>query len=928
MVDKEIPPSGGEQTPSDVRPISITDEMKRSYLDYAMSVIVSRALPDVRDGLKPVHRRILFSMHEQGHTPDKKYVKSARVVGDVMGKYHPHGDSAIYDALVRMAQDFSMRLMLIDGQGNFGSVDGDAPAAMRYTECRLAKPAMALLTDIDEDTVNFQPNYDGNEHEPVVLPARFPNLLVNGAGGIAVGMATNIPPHNLGEVIDACVALIADPALPIEELIKIVPGPDFPTGGIILGRAGIASAYHTGRGSIVMRGKVEIETIRKDREAIIVSEIPFQVNKATMIERIAELVRDKKIEGIAELRDESDRQGYRVVVELKRDAMPDVVLNQLYRFTPLQTSFGANMVALDGGRPLVMNLKDMLTAFVAFREEVISRRTKFRLNKARDRAHVLVGLAIAVANIDEVIKLIRGSKDANEAREGLMSRDWPARDVEALLTLIDDPRHRVSETGTYRMSAEQAKAILDLRLQRLTALGRDEIKDELDKLAAEITDYLNILRSRARIQSIVKDELLAVRSDFATPRRTLIVEQEGEVEDEDLIQREDMVVTVSHHGYVKRVPLSTYRMQRRGGKGRSGMQTRDEDFVSRLFVASTHTPVLFFSSRGRVYKEKVWRLPLAAPQARGKPLINILPIEQGERMTSILPLPEDETTWGNLDVVFATTRGTIRRNKLSDFVDVRRSGIIAMKLDEGEGILDVQVCTERDDVLLTTAQGQCIRFAVTDVRVFQGRTSMGVRGINLAEGDRVISQSILSHLDVTAEERAAYLKRASAVRRSVGGDELEEQAVDADEAQDEAAEATTAGAIELGEQRYVEMSAAEQIILTVSERGYGKRTSSYEYRLTNRGGKGIVAMAIWEGKKGAETIKEKIGLLVGSFPVEETDQLMLVTDGGKLIRTPVNGIRIAGRSTQGVIVFDTADDEKVVSVERIGEEGEDGAGGE
>jgi DNA gyrase subunit A len=886
--------------------------MKRSYLDYAMSVIVSRALPDVRDGLKPVHRRILYSMHEQGHTPDKKYVKSARVVGDVMGKYHPHGDSAIYDALVRMAQDFSMRLMLIDGQGNFGSVDGDAPAAMRYTECRLAKSAMALLADIDQDTVDFQDNYDGNEHEPVVLPARFPNLLVNGAGGIAVGMATNIPPHNLGEVVDACIALIADPALSIDDLIKIVPGPDFPTGGIILGRAGIHSAYHLGRGSIVMRGKVEIETIRKEREAIVISEIPYQVNKKVMIERIAELVREKKIDGIAELRDESDRQGYRVVIELKREAMPDVVLNQLYRFTPLQTSFGANMVALDGGRPLTLNLKDMLSAFVAFREQVVSRRTKFRLNKARDRAHVLVGLAIAVANIDEVIKLIRGSKDANEARDALMGRDWPARDVEALLLLIDDPRHRISDKGTYRMSAEQAKAILDLRLQRLTAVGLAEIKEELDKLAAEITDYLDILRSRARIQSIVKDELTAVKDEFATPRRTVIAEQEGEMEDEDLIQREDMVVTVSHLGYVKRVPLSTYRAQRRGGKGRAGMQTRDEDFVSRLFVASTHTPVLFFSNYGRVYKEKVWRLPQAAPQARGKPLINILPIEQGELMTSILPLPEDETKWGEYDVMFATTKGTVRRNKLSDFVDVRRSGIIAMKLEDGEGILDVQVCTEKDDVLLTTAQGQCIRFPVTDVRVFSGRTSMGVRGISLAEGDRVISQSILGHLDVSAEERVAYLKRANAVRRGEGE---EEAAVDAED--------TAASTIELGEQRYVEMSAAEQFILTLSERGYGKRSSSYEYRITNRGGKGLVAMAIWEGRKGAETIKGKIGQLVASFPVEEADQIMLVTDGGQLIRCPVNGIRIAGRSTQGVIVFNTAADEKVVSVERIGEEGEE-----
>ena len=903
----------GDQTPSDIRPVSIVEEMKRSYLDYAMSVIVSRALPDARDGLKPVHRRILYSMYEQGHTPDKKYVKSARIVGDVMGKYHPHGDQAIYDSLVRMAQDFSMRLMLIDGQGNFGSVDGDPPAAMRYTESRLAKPAMALLADIDSDTVDFQPNYDGNEKEPVVLPARFPNLLVNGAGGIAVGMATNIPPHNLGEVIDACMAMIDDPAIALDDLIAIVPGPDFPTGGIILGRAGIRSAYETGRGSIVMRGKAEIETIRKEREAIVITEIPYQVNKAAMVERIAELVREKRIEGVADLRDESDRQGYRVVVELKREAVPDIVLNQLYKFTPLQSSFGANMVALDGGRPQVMNLKDLIQSFIAFREEVVSRRTKFLLNKARDRAHVLVGLAIAVANIDEIIKLIRGSKDANEAREALMARNWPARDVEAMITLIDDPRHRINADGTYRLSETQARAILDLRLQRLTALGRDEIKEELDKLAAEIADYLDILRSRARIQSIVKDELKAVRDEFATPRRTEIAEASGEMEDEDLIHREDMVVTVSHQGYIKRVPLSTYRAQRRGGKGRSGMQTREEDFVSRLFVASTHAPVLYFSSLGRVYKLKVWRLPLAAPQARGKALINILPLQQDERITTIMPLPEDENTWGELDVMFATTSGTVRRNKLSDFADVRPSGIIAMKLEEGESIVDVQICTERDDVLLTAAEGQCIRFAVPEVRVFQGRTSRGVRGIALAEDDRVISMSILRHVEASSEERVAYLKRASAVRRGDG--EIEESSKDAEE---------VAGQIELGEQRYVELSASEQFILTVSERGNGKRSSSYEYRITGRGGKGIVAMDIWEGKKGAEKIKDKIGKLVASFPAEEADQIMLVTDAGKLIRTPVNQIRIAGRSTQGVIVLDTADDERVVSVERLSEE--DGEG--
>jgi len=905
LSDTETPKSGGDQ-PSDVRPVSITEEMKRSYLDYAMSVIVSRALPDVRDGLKPVHRRILYSMHEQGHTPDKKYVKSARVVGDVMGKYHPHGDSAIYDALVRMAQDFSMRLPLIDGQGNFGSVDGDPAAAMRYTECRLDEAAMALLDDIELDTVNFQPNYDGNEKEPAVLPARFPNLLVNGAGGIAVGMATNIPPHNLGEVIDACTALIDDPAISIDDLIAIVPGPDFPTGGIILGKAGIHSAYHTGRGSVVMRGKVGFETIRKEREAIIISEIPYQVNKATMVERIAELVRDKKIDGVADLRDESDRDGYRVVIELKRDAERDVVLNQLYRFTPLQSSFGCNMVALDGGRPLTMNLRDMLSAFVAFREEVVSRRTKFLLGKARDRAHVLVGLAIAVANIDEVIKLIRASRDAKEAREALMARDWPAKDMINMVLLIDDPRHRVSDQGTTRLSAEQAQAILDLRLQRLTALGRDEIKEELDKLAAQIADYLDILRSRARIQSIIKDEMAKVKAEFATPRRTEIAEAVGDMEDEDLIQREDMVITVSHLGYIKRVPLSTYRAQRRGGKGRSGMQTREEDFVSRLFVANTHTPVLFFSSAGQVYKEKVWRLPLAAPQARGKALINILPLDPGETITTIMPLPEDEKSWANLDVMFATTKGTVRRNKLSDFVDVRRSGIIAMKLAPGEGIVDVAICTEKDDVLLTTAGGQCIRFPVPEVRVFTGRTSMGVRGIALDGDNKVISLSILRHADATADERAAYLKRASAIRRGTGA-EVEAGATNGVE---EAPETADVANIELGEQRYVELSAAEQFVLTLSERGFGKRSSSFEYRTTGRGGKGIVAMSL----------TAKTGKIVGSFPVEESDQVMLVTDAGKLIRTTVAGIRIAGRSTQGVIVLNTAEDERVVSVERLSEE--------
>ncbi|QJP12717.1 DNA gyrase subunit A [Starkeya sp. ORNL1] len=905
----------GEGGPSDIRPVSITDELSRSYLDYAMSVIVSRALPDVRDGLKPVHRRILFSMRENNYTPDRAYNKSARVTGDTMGKYHPHGNQAIYDALVRLAQEFSMRLPLIDGQGNFGSVDGDPPAAERYTEVRLARPAMALLDDLDKDTVDFQDNYDGREQEPTVLPARFPNLLVNGAGGIAVGMATNIPPHNLGEVVDACIALIDEPDMEIERLLDLIPGPDFPTGALILGRSGIRQAYLTGRGSVVMRARATIETTRREREAIIITEIPYQVNKATMIERMAELVREKRLEGIAEIRDESSREGMRVVIEIKRDAQADVVLNNLYRMTALQTSFGANMVALNGGKPALMTLHDLLTAFVAFREEVISRRTKFLLRKARDRAHVLVGLAIAVANIDEVIRTIRTSPDPATARDLLMARHWPAHDVAPLIVLIDDPRHRIAEDGTYRLSAEQARAILDLRLQRLTALGRDEIADELDKIAVEIREYLEILASRARIRSIVKDELLAVKTDFNTPRRTEIVEAEGDFEDEDLIAREDMVVTVSHAGYVKRVPLSTYRAQRRGGKGRAAMQTRDEDFVTRLFVASTHAPVLFFSSKGQVYKLKVWRLPIAAPQARGKALVNILPLDADERITSIMALP-DEEVWSGLQIMFATTGGTVRRNELSDFTNVNRNGKIAMKLEEGEAIADVQLCSTADDVLLTTAHGQCIRFPTTEVRVFKGRDSMGVRGIALEGDDRVIAMSIIRHVEANSEERAGYIKMANAVRRSQSGAENGvEEVIETDTEEEGGAEGGGLSA-SIDQARYVEMGAAEQFILTLSENGYGKRSSSFEYRITRRGGKGIVAMAV----------NDRNGPLVASFPVEESDQIMLVTDGGQLIRCPVNGIRIVGRGSQGVIVFDTADDEKVVSVERVTEEEDSEAG--
>ncbi len=898
--DENSTPSG-PQDPSDIRPISLTDEMKRSYLDYAMSVIVSRALPDARDGLKPVHRRILYSMHENGYTHDKPYRKSARVVGDVIGKYHPHGDQSIYDALARMAQDFSLRLMLIDGQGNFGSVDGDPPAAMRYTEVRLARSAEALLEDIDEDTVDFQENYDGSEEEPTVLPARFPNLLANGAGGIAVGMATNIPPHNLGEIVDGCVALLDNPALGFEELLQIVPGPDFPTGALILGRSGIRSAYMTGRGSVIMRARATVEQLRKDREAIIITEIPYQVNKSNLLERISELVREKKLEGISDMRDESDRDGMRIVIELKRDAVGDVVLNQLYRYTALQSSFGCNFVALNGGRPEVMNLKDLLQAFLDFREVVVSRRTKFRLGKARARAHELVGLAIAVANIDEVIRLIRSSADAAAAREALMSRDWPAQDVAPLLALIDDPIWRIKEDGTYRMSELQARAILDLRLQRLTALGRDEIGDELQKIADQIRDYLEILASRLRIQTIIREELAEVRAAFATPRKTEITDSDADMEDEDLIAREDMVVTFSHSGYAKRVPLSMYRAQRRGGKGRSGMSTKEEDFVTRLFVANTHTMLLFFSSLGQVYKMKVWRLPEAPPNGRGKALVNLLPLDPGERITTILPLPDDETLWESQDVMFATSTGGIRRNKLSDCVPRTSLGKRVMEFDdETQVIVDVALASERDDVLLTTAHGQCIRFAAEDIRVFGGGgstgTSTGVRGISLEARDRVISMAILRHFEASSDERALYLRQSRAMRGEV------DSAANSDE--EVAAEGS-----QLPPERYAEMSAAEQVVLTVSANGYGKRTSSFEYRITNRGGKGITAMAV----------NDRNGELVASFPVEEGDQIMLVTDAGQLIRCPVAGIRLAGRSTQGVIVFDTHATEKVVSVERISE---------
>ena len=909
MADDDNPARGGAPGGgggSDIRPVSITDEMKRSYLDYAMSVIVSRALPDVRDGLKPVHRRILYGMSELGLDWNKAYKKAARVCGDVIGKYHPHGEGAVYDALVRMVQDFSMRVPLVDGQGNFGSVDGDPPAAMRYTECRLAKIAHALLDDLDKNTVEFQANYDGSEREPTVLPARFPNLLVNGAGGIAVGMATNIPPHNLGEVIDACIAVLDNPETTLEELCQIVPGPDFPTGAMILGRAGITAAYHRGRGSLLLRAKVHTEEIRKDREALIVTAIPYQVNKRVLIEKMAEQVREKRLEGISNIWDESNREGMRIVIELKRDAIADVVLNQLWRHSDLQTNFGANMLAINGGRPEQLNLRDMITAFTAFREEIVSRRTKHLLAKSRDRAHVLVGLAVAVANIDEMIRLIRSAPSPAEAREQMMARDWPAKDIGPLVELIADPRHRIAAGGTIRLSDEQARAILDLRLQRLTALGRDEIGEELKKLGEEIKDYLSILSSRARVVDIIKKELSDIKAEFGTPRLTEIIEMEGEVEDEDLIQREDCVVTVSHRGYIKRVPLSTYRAQRRGGKGRAGMATREEDVVTQIFVASTHTPVLFFSSRGMVYRMKVWRLPAATPQSVGKALVNLLPLTEGEIITSILPLPEDETTWGALELMFATKSGSVRRNSLADFENINRNGKIAMKLDEGDRIVRVAVCAAEDDVLLTTAQGRCIRFQIKEeVRLFKGRASDGVRGIRLEDGDELISMAILRHVEATPGEREVYLKQALSVRRAESADGAEASA----EAETDAE--TPEENVNLSAARYAELSASEQLVLTVSERGFGKRSSSYDYRITGRGGKGIVAMIV----------NDRNGPLVASFPVEKSDQIMLVTNAGKLIRVPIDDVRIAGRNTQGVRIFKTEESEKVVSVERVPEDG-------
>ncbi len=903
MNDTPETPENMDETPPE-RPVydgptvSIESEMRNSYLDYAMSVIVSRAIPDLRDGLKPVHRRILYAMHETGNTHDKAYRKSARPVGDVMGKYHPHGDSAIYDALVRMAQDFSMSLPLLDGQGNFGSMDGDNPAAMRYTEVRMDKPASALLADIEKETVDFQDNYDGKDREPTVLPARFPNMLVNGAGGIAVGMATNIPPHNLGEVVDATLALIEEPDLTSEQLIQYIPGPDFPTGGLMLGRSGARKAYLEGRGSVIIRAKTRTEEIRRDRYAIVVDEIPYQVNKASMIEKIAEAVREKRIEGVSHVQDESDRNGVRVVVELKRDATPEVVLNQLFRFSPMQTSFGCNMLALNGGRPEQLTLRRFLTSFIDFREDVVARRTAYDLRKARERSHILCGLAVAVSNVDEVVATIRASADAAEAREKLMTRRWPASDIADYIRLIDDPTHTMNDDGTYNLSEAQARAILELRLQRLTQIGVKEVTDELEELAGKIKEYLEILSSRDRIMGIIADELRAVREQFAVPRRTEIVDWSGDMDDEDLIEREDMVVTVTSGGYIKRTPLADFRAQKRGGKGLSGMQTKEEDVVTTLFVANTHTQLLFFTTDGMVYKLKTWRLPQGGRTSKGKAIVNILPIPTGVSIAAIMPVDVPDEEWENLQVVFATSGGDVRRNRLSDFTNVRRNGKIAMKLpaDGSVQLVNVRICSEDDDVMLFTDSGRAIRFRSTDVRVFNSRESTGVRGIRLNGDDRVVSMSVIRHFEATPEDRAAYLK----MRRAVAG-------LTDDEASDEEAvpESET-----FGSEKYAEMSAAEMLILTITAGGQGKLSSSHDYPVRGRGGMGVAAMD--KAMRG--------GRIVASFPVEIDDQIMLATSRGQSIRVPVDGISFRSRSAGGVRVFNTGKGEEVVSVAWIAEQ--------
>ncbi|WP_340286636.1 DNA gyrase subunit A [Sulfitobacter pontiacus] len=907
MNDTPETPENDDEIPA-TRPVydgpsvNIEHEMRTSYLDYAMSVIVSRAIPDLRDGLKPVHRRIIYSMYEKGITHEKAYRKSAKSVGDVMGSYHPHGDSAIYDALVRMAQDFSMSLPLIDGQGNFGSMDGDSAAAMRYTESRLDKVASFMTGDLDKETVDFIDNYDGKEREPTVLPARFPNMLVNGAGGIAVGMATNIPPHNLGEVIDACQALIENPDLTSEELIEYIPGPDFPTGGIMLGRSGARKAYLEGRGSVIMRAKTRVEEIRKDRFAIVIDEICYQVNKSTMIEKIAEQVREKKIDGIAHVQDESDRNGVRVVIELKRDATAEVVMNQLYRFTPMQTYFGCNMLALNGGRPEQLTLRKFLTSFIDFREDVVARRTAYLLRKARERSHILCGLAVAVTNIDEVVATIRSSADAAEAREKLMTRRWPAEQILQYIALIDDPTHTANDDGTYNLSEAQARAILELRLQRLTQIGVKEVTDELEELAKKIKEYLEILSSRERIMGIISDELAEVKDQFAVPRRTEIVDWSGDMDDEDLIAREDMVVTVTSGGYIKRTPLVDFRSQRRGGKGVSGMQTKEEDVVTTLFVANTHTQLLFFTTDGMVYKLKTWRLPQGGRTSKGKAIVNILPIPIGVSIAAIMPVDRDEKEWDDLQVVFATSAGTVRRNKLSDFTNVMRNGKIAMKFEDDHAdttLINARIASNDDDVMLVTNSGRAIRFPATDVRVFNSRASVGVRGIKLNGDDKVVSMSIIRHFDASSEERTAYLK----MRRAMAG-----LADDAEGDEDEAPADPN-----FSQERYAEMSAAENLLLTITEKGAGKLSSSHDYPVRGRGGLGVTAMD--KAMRGGD--------IVASFPVEMDDQIMLATSKGQSIRVPVEGISFRSRSAGGVKVFDTGRGEVVVSVAWIADQGDE-----
>ncbi len=900
--------------PEELHPVVLEEEMRRSYLDYAMSVIVARALPDARDGLKPVHRRILYAMQEAGYTSDKPYRKSARVVGEVMGKYHPHGDASIYDALVRMAQPFSMRTLLIDGQGNFGSVDGDPPAAMRYTEVRMARAAGLLLADIDRDTVDFQANYDDSEHEPKVLPASFPNLLINGASGIAVGMATNIPPHNPTEIIDACLALIAEPDTSLEELMRIVPGPDFPTGGIILGRAGIRSAFETGRGSVMIRARATIEEIRKDRDAIVITELPYQVNKAVLQERIAELVRAKQIEGISDIRDESDRSGMRVVIELKRDATGEVVLNQLYRFTQLQTSFGVNMLALDAGRPRQMGLKDALACFIRFREDVILRRARFELMKSRERGHLLLGLAMAVANIDDVIRIIRASPDAATARAALMEQPWPSGDIGVLLALIDDFRNAISAEGTVRLTEDQARGILELRLARLTGLEREKIQAELTEVGARIRDLLDILSSHIRRMEVMREELAQARAEIGSPRLTEIADGIADQDDESLIEPGQMVVTITRDGFIKRTPLETYRAQNRGGRGRSGAGTRGDDIVMRSFNAHTHQWVLFFSSGGQAFRQKVWRLPEASPTAKGRALINLLPELGADNITAVLPLPQDESLWDSLHLIFATRYGNVRRNRLSDFRNVRASGLIAMKLDEGDRLIGVATCREGDDAMLASHAGKCIRFQISEdnLRVFAGRDSDGVRGIRLSPGggqkprDEVISLSVLRHVEATPGERIAYLKYASQKRRNGAAEEEAEAVAEPVEIDEVVAEES------ISPERIAELETAEELLLTVTDGGFGKRSSAYDYRVTGRGGQGIANI----------TLSKRSGQAVAaSFPVRMGDDVMLMTDGGRLIRLRGDEIRITGRQAMGVMLLRLNADEHVNSVFPIVDDG-------